>query len=680
MTFFLSLDFGCKEKIMFLKGIKYYYLTTISLLLAGMSNAQSDAMYHMNFGTASTDNMAIAGGPLLYGITDYSYSANVCPDPGSYTLVSGITSACFDNSWIPVFGDNTFPDDNGYMMVINDTYFGEPKTIFRDSVRETCSGVQYQFSAAILNLEQPNGNCVRFSAITLVVEDRFGNIIASTNTGDIQFAVNFMGYKFSKYKVDFMVPPGTNGVVLKLIDNPKASPVNCHNALAIDDIQLRVTGMNINIGFDSTLMGHWVKSACFQDNRSFTMLGNVDAGVANPAVHWQQSSDNGLTWADIPGASGYSHTQTFLVPDTFLFRLRGSDPSVINFPSCGIYSNLLKVEVNGPPQDYGVSNNSPLCAGQDLKFNAEGGATYQWSGPNGFTETSPFPHIFNSSLADSGRYYVTIISAGGCRVIDSTDVTMIGVDVKLGNDTLICKGQTVQLSASGGSTYEWTPHDGLSDPYISNPRASPQATTTYTLKVKEAEGCSNSGEITIALKNTETVRAIFDSPGYVCRSFDSARFSDQSKGRIIEWDWDFNNGQVSSLANPPTQYYSIAGNSVAYNIRLSVTDTAGCKDSATHLLRIADNCYIAVPTAFTPNNDGLNDYLYPLNAYKATNLTFRVYNRNGLKVFETKDWTRKWDGTISGIKQPSAVYIWMLDYIDASGKKVFQRGTATLIR
>jgi gliding motility-associated-like protein len=93
-----------------------------------------------------------------------------------------------------------------------------------------------------------------------------------------------------------------------------------------------------------------------------------------------------------------------------------------------------------------------------------------------------------------------------------------------------------------------------------------------------------------------------------------------------------------------------------------------------------DNCYIAVPTAFTPNGDGLNDYLYPLNAYKATNLSFKVFNRTGQLVFETKDWTVKWDGTIKGAKQASGVYVWMLDYNDVTGKRISLKGTTLLIR
>ena len=88
-----------------------------------------------------------------------------------------------------------------------------------------------------------------------------------------------------------------------------------------------------------------------------------------------------------------------------------------------------------------------------------------------------------------------------------------------------------------------------------------------------------------------------------------------------------------------------------------------------------------MPTAFTPNNDGLNDYLYPLNAYKANNLHFMVYNRFGQLIFHSEDWTKKWDGKLKGIQQPSGVYVWTLAYDDADTKKhIFKQGTTVLIR
>lgn len=91
--------------------------------------------------------------------------------------------------------------------------------------------------------------------------------------------------------------------------------------------------------------------------------------------------------------------------------------------------------------------------------------------------------------------------------------------------------------------------------------------------------------------------------------------------------------------------------------------------------------YITIPSAFTPNGDGLNDYLYPLNAFKADDLVFRIYNRYGQIIFETKDWTRKWDGRVKSQLQPSGTYVWTLDYIERDGgKRVALKGTTVLIR
>ena len=93
------------------------------------------------------------------------------------------------------------------------------------------------------------------------------------------------------------------------------------------------------------------------------------------------------------------------------------------------------------------------------------------------------------------------------------------------------------------------------------------------------------------------------------------------------------------------------------------------------------SCFIAVPSAFTPNGDGLNDYLYPLKAYKSTNLTFSIYNRFGQRVFYSTNWLSKWDGRYKGLAQDPGTYVWMLDYDNSeSGKHVFQKGTTILIR
>jgi gliding motility-associated-like protein len=99
------------------------------------------------------------------------------------------------------------------------------------------------------------------------------------------------------------------------------------------------------------------------------------------------------------------------------------------------------------------------------------------------------------------------------------------------------------------------------------------------------------------------------------------------------------------------------------------------------IITVVKTCRIDVPSAFTPNGDGLNDFFGPLNAIKADQLIFRVYNRWGNLIFETRDWLKGWDGKYKAIEQESATYVWRLSYINRDTKKSVElKGTVQLIR
>ena len=135
------------------------------------------------------------------------------------------------------------------------------------------------------------------------------------------------------------------------------------------------------------------------------------------------------------------------------------------------------------------------------------------------------------------------------------------------------------------------------------------------------------------------------------------------------------------LRQPAPQTYPFTNVLRDVPIQLIVTNDIGCNDTAVQKIRVVGNCYIAVPNAFSPNNDGLNDYLYPLNAYKAKDLIFKVYNRFGELLFSTTDWTNKWDGNYKGQGVDSGTYVWILQYTHTdTGKRVEQKGTTVLIR
>ncbi|MGZ3901383.1 MAG: T9SS type B sorting domain-containing protein [Bacteroidia bacterium] len=190
--------------------------------------------------------------------------------------------------------------------------------------------------------------------------------------------------------------------------------------------------------------------------------------------------------------------------------------------------------------------------------------------------------------------------------------------------------------------------------------------------------CSDTVTKSINLDNT--LKAAFETNNLLCPE-DTATFINNSVGNITDYYWDFGDGNTSISKDPGLHHYPILSAEKIYKVGLIIKNTAGCYDTAYNNIKVLKSCYIAVPNAFTPNGDGLNDFLYPVNAYKADDLEFSIYNRVGQRVFHTTDWTKKWDGTINGNPQDTGVYVWILKYTNRdTGKKVFQKGSTVLIR
>ncbi len=192
--------------------------------------------------------------------------------------------------------------------------------------------------------------------------------------------------------------------------------------------------------------------------------------------------------------------------------------------------------------------------------------------------------------------------------------------------------------------------------------------------------CRDTSDIIPIFLDNE-LKAAFEATAVVCPN-EFAVFTDNSIGNIVAWRWDFGNGITSTLPTPAPQSY-IPPTGAPGNVfpRLVIQNNYGCFDTAVQKIVVPNSCYIAVPNAFTPNKDGLNDFLYPLNAWKATDLLFRVYNRVGQLVFETRDWTKKWDGRFKGQGADPGTYVWILVYTDIeTGKKRQLKGSSILIR
>ncbi|MDX1954457.1 MAG: gliding motility-associated C-terminal domain-containing protein [Chitinophagaceae bacterium] len=659
----------------------------IALLMSFVytANAQLGApVYLQNFGQG-IGTAVLPGPPLAAGLTSYTYSDQLCPPVGSYVLARRTNvTGCNNGEWIDIRRDDDYDMEYGNMMIVNSAPSNSKRIVYADTVATSlCPGTTYRFGFATYNLDKPGEVCpnsVDLPVFHMTIMDRNGNVIKHDVTPPIDYGPPGepdRGYRLVRYWTDFVVPPGVSKVKLSIELDPTLA--RCGDDFAFDRVFISAVGPTASIWYDNEPPTTFIKSLCYQENGSVPMSGMVGAYYGNTSYQWQQSVDSGLTWSDIPGATALQYSTVYTAPDSFLYRLSAGEAFNIANPACRVVSNVIRVNVDGPPV-FTVQSNSPVCAGSPLQFKAEGAVSYTWTGPNGFYDNIAQPHIYFSSLRDSGVYRVEAVSLGGCRGEDSVRVRIIGIDVDAGPDTVICKGEPVPLFASAGARYEWSPATGLSSSFTRQPIARPESSTLYTVTVTSADGCQDTAQVQIRVRNAVTLKAAIEGISHLCITYDSASFEDKSSGVITKRWWDFGNGQTDTLAKPAMQYYSTYPGEPDRIVRLAVQDTAGCVDTTYHSLEVHDNCYIAVPSAFTPNGDGKNDLLGPTNAFKARDLTFTVYNRAGQKVFESRDYAQRWDGRVGGQEQNTGVFVWLLTYTDTLGKRILQRGTVLLIR
>jgi gliding motility-associated-like protein len=288
------------------------------------------------------------------------------------------------------------------------------------------------------------------------------------------------------------------------------------------------------------------------------------------------------------------------------------------------------------------------------------------------------PNIFNPlAVTNNTTTYQVVGSIGGCSATDFVTVRTVPYPgANAGPDTSICYNSLVQLHANiTGSSFTWTPSGSLSDPASLNPFATPSHTTDYILTVLDNIGCPKPGRDTIRVKVLPKVNAFAGR--------DTAVVIGQPLHFLatggLNYLWSPPVALSSTTIHNPTAIYDGSFDSIRY--RVFVTDELNCIDSAFVTVKIfKTNPRIFVPTAFTPNGDGLNDLFRPIAVGIKKFEYFRVYNRWGQLVFSTNINGQGWDGKISGRLQSTNTFVWIVAGIDYLDKPFFQKGAVTLIK
>lgn len=204
------------------------------------------------------------------------------------------------------------------------------------------------------------------------------------------------------------------------------------------------------------------------------------------------------------GPGGFTSTSQNPSISSATSAMAGTYNLTVSIGVCNSPVGFTTVVVNPIPASPLAASNSPVCQGATINLTASStaGATYSWTGPNGFTSTSQNPTITNADATMAGFYSVTI-TVGGCSSTPSTTNVVItpGINVTVTpSNPAIILGQTVQLVATGATNYTWTPSNGLSCSNCANPIASPTSTTTYIVTGTNIAGCSDSETVTIEVE------------------------------------------------------------------------------------------------------------------------------------------------------------------------------------
>ncbi len=330
--------------------------------------------------------------------------------------------------------------------------------------------------------------------------------------------------------------------------------------------------------------------------------------------------------------------------------------------------DTMNVIANAGPDRFSC-NQDPV----QLGVNARPGWVYKWSPSTGLSNSNianPF-----AALNTTTNYTLTTSSiGGGCRETDDVLVRASVIDnsISLDGKDVFCVGSndSAVLHLQTNDQIQWYNNNILVQGANEGELRIAQ-TGSYHAAISNNEGCN----IT-----TDTISILIDKPEPGITYPVQYALTDlplELKARSIGDSvfWSPGNGLNSQTSFTPL--FNAEADEI-YIIK--ITTQTGCVTIDTQLVKIIPAVEILVPTAFTPNGDGLNDYLRPITKGVKEVKYFRVYNRWGYLMFEAKNNNPSWDGTLKGIPQPSQAVVWVMEGIGVDGRPYARKGTCVLIR
>ena len=302
-----------------------------------------------------------------------------------------------------------------------------------------------------------------------------------------------------------------------------------------------------------------------------------------------------------------------------------------------------------------ITGTNSLCSGQTATLTANGGVAYNWNIGN-----------VNSSISispiNTTNYSVMVTNTFGCQSSAYTTVTVIPMPTaSIGGDTVICAAQLVSLSASGVGAFLWNTGETTS---VITP--SPINNTMFYVTASNVCGAA-----------IDSMFVIVNPLPVGSASNDTIILIDNSIS-LYAFGGDNYLWQPANLSCNTCSVVNVSPNATTvYTVTISSID--GCSISKEIKVTVESDFEVFIPDVFSPNGDGQNDILF-VRGIGIVEMSFKVYDRLGEKIFDTNDMTKGWDGTYKGNLLNNAVFVYELSATLVNGNKISKHGDVTLIR
>lgn len=311
----------------------------------------------------------------------------------------------------------------------------------------------------------------------------------------------------------------------------------------------------------------------------------------------------------------------------------------------------------------------------------QGPVEWQWDFGDGATSTLQNPQHTYATYNQPYDVKLSIRSLTGCGYIARKNIVYPrGTYIKPAFDMVnrCDSGYTrfvntsVILPDTSVKYFNWDFGDGASSTE-QDPVHRYAAAGTYQVKLKITTGTACIADSITQVLETKQF-SIQVPPDQVVDAGQAVQLYATGGGNQFQWSpsrWLSNPAIASPVAKPM--------DTIIYTV--TATDDAGCRASDSVTLFVKNEVKgINVPSAFTPNSDGLNDILRPMLGSQYTLKEFSIFNRWGRKVYATSEAGEGWNGMINDRLQDDGVYVWVITVTDGQYKKITKKGTVMLIK